>query len=45
MAKIQRIIGLNGFTVFTAEVVEAARQCFVIVPNEGDIDRCQNGAI
>ena len=26
MAKIQRILGINGLTVITAEVVEAARQ-------------------
>jgi DNA transposition AAA+ family ATPase len=32
MAKIQRIMGINGLSVITAEVVEAARQCLVIGP-------------
>jgi DNA transposition AAA+ family ATPase len=30
MAQIQRIMGINGLTIITAEVVEAARQCLVI---------------
>ena len=33
MAQIQRIMGINGLTVITAEVVEAARQCLVIGSN------------
>jgi DNA transposition AAA+ family ATPase len=33
MAQIQRIMGINGLTIITAEVVEAARQCLVIGPS------------